>query len=181
MIKLKTKLIYFVHGTTFDNANKKCSGWKQVKLNNLGKEQAKNLGKVNSDINFDVIFTSDLVRAIDSANIAFPNIKKMQDKRLRECNYGDLDGEAKHLIIYEDHIEQSFPNGESLKDVERRIKSFIEELKKKYKGKTIGIVAHRAPQLAFEVLTKGISWEEANKLDWRKTGDWQPGWEYNID
>ena len=178
---MKTKLIYFVHGTTYDNESKKCSGWKQVELTELGKEQAENLGKINSDIKFDVIFTSDLIRAIDSANIAFPNVKKIQDERLRECNYGDLDGEDKHLVIYEDHIVTPFPNGESLKDVEQRINSFIEDLNKSYKGKTIGIVAHRAPQLAFEVLTKGISWEEANKNDWRKTGDWQPGWEYNTD
>ena len=127
---METKLIYFVHGTTYDNANKKCSGWKQVELNELGKEQAENLGKVNSNIKFDVIFTSDLVRAIDSANIAFPNVKKIQDERLRECNYGDLDGGDKHLVVYEDHIEIPFPNGESLKDVERRVKSFIECLKK---------------------------------------------------
>ena len=178
---MKTKLIYFVHGTTYDNASKKCSGWKQVELNELGKEQAKNLGKVNSHIKFDVIFTSDLIRAIDSANIAFPNVKKIVDSRLRECNYGNLDGKDKHLIVYEEHINEPFPNGESLKNVEERISSFVEEIKEKYKWKTIGIVAHRAPQLAFEVITKNISWEEANKNDWRKTGNWQPGWEYNID
>ena len=37
---MKTNLIYFVHGTTYDNASKKCSGWKQVELNDLGKKQA---------------------------------------------------------------------------------------------------------------------------------------------
>lgn len=153
---METKIIYFVHGTTYDNASKKCSGWKQVELNELGKEQAANLGKVNSDISFDVIFTSDLVRAIESANIAFPNVKKIQDKRLRECNYGDLDGKDKQLIIYEDHIDIPFPNGESLRDVEERIASFIKYLNEKYKGKTIGIVSHRAPQLAFDVLTKKL-------------------------
>lgn len=168
---MKTELIYFVHGTTYDNASKKCSGWKQVELNELGKEQALNLGKINKDIKFDVIFTSDLIRAIDSANIAFPNVKKIQDKRLRECNYGDLDGEDKNLIVYEDHIDVPFPNGESLKDVEVRVQSFINDILKEYKGKTIGIVAHRAPQLAFEVITKNISWETANENDWRKTGD----------
>lgn len=178
---METKLIYFVHGTTYDNEEKKCSGWKQVKLTELGKVQAKNLGKVNSDINFDIIFTSDLIRAIDSANIAFPNVEKVIDERLRECNYGDLDGEDKNLIIYEEHINVPFPNGESLKNVEERINSFINEIKEKYKGKTIGIVAHRAPQLAFEVITKNITWEEANKNDWRKNGDWKPGWHYNIE
>ena len=178
---MKTNLIYFVHGTTYDNASKKCSGWKQVELNELGKEQAKNLGKINSDIKFDVIFTSDLIRAIDSANIAFPDVLKIQDKRLRECNYGTLDGEDKNLIIYEEHIDKPFPNGESLKDVEARVRSFINDVLKNYKGKTIGIVAHRAPQLAFEVITKNITWQQANENDWRKTGNWQPGWKYNID
>ena len=42
---METKIIYYVHGTTYDNATKKCSGWKQVELNDLGKEQAVNLGK----------------------------------------------------------------------------------------------------------------------------------------
>ena len=178
---MKTKLIYFVHGTTYDNANKKCSGWKQVELNELGKEQAVNLGKLNKNIKFDIIFTSDLIRAIDSANLAFPNVKKIQDERLRECNYGDLDGGDKNLVIYEEHVDIPFPNGESLKMVEKRVQEFIDDILKEYKGKTIGIVSHRAPQLAFEVITKNISWEEANKNDWRKTGDWKPGWEYNID
>ena len=162
---MKTNLIYFVHGTTYDNASKKCSGWKQVELNDLGKEQAANLGKINADTKFDIIFTSDLIRAIDSANIAFPDVPKIQDKRLRECNYGDLCGE-----IDQEEAEE-----------EKRIKSFIDDVLKEYKGKTIGIVAHRAPQLAFEVITKNISWEEANKCDWRKTGDWLPGWKYDID
>ena len=178
---MKTKLIYFVHGTTYDNASKKCSGWKQVELNDLGKEQAANLGKINKNIKFDVIFTSDLIRAIDSVNIAFPSVMKIQDKRLRECNYGDLDGKDKSLIIYEEHIDDAFPNGESLKDVEKRIRSFIKDVIEKYKGKTIGIVAHRAPQLAFEVITKDISWQEANKKKKKKKGEWKPGWEYNID
>lgn len=177
---MKNQLIYFVHGTTYDNASKKCSGWKQVELNDLGKEQAINLGKINTNIKFDVIFTSDLIRAIDSAELAFPNVKKIQDKRLRECNYGDLDGGDKKLIAYEEHIDKKFPNGESLKDVEERVQDFINDISKEYNGKMIGIVAHRAPQLAFEVITKKISWEEAIRDDWRKTGDWKPGWKYYI-
>ena len=108
-------------------------------------------------------------------------MKKIQDRRLRECNYGDLDGKDKSLVVYEEHIEKPFSNGESLRDVEKRIKDFIHFLKENYEGKKIGIVAHRAPQLAFEVLTKDISWEEANKNDWRKTNSWQPGWNYTIN
>ena len=82
--------------------------------------------------------------------------------------------------MYEKHIDNSFPNGESLKDVENRMREFIEYLKENHKGKTIGIVAHRAPQLALEVITKGIKLEESINNDWRKTGNWQPGWVYKL-
>ena len=176
------KILYFVHGTTTDNQDKLCSGWSNAMLNDLGREQAINLGKVSRDRKdiFDIMFTSDLNRAIESSGLAFPDIEKITDKRLRECNYGDLDGKHKSLVIYEEHIEDKFPNGESLLDVEKRMREFVGFLKENYDGKTVGIVAHRAPQLALEVITKGISWEEANKNDWRKTGDWQPGWKYII-
>ena len=180
---MEIKIIYFVHGTTTDNASKLCSGWKEAMLNDLGKEQAKNLGNISRERedNFDIIFTSDLKRTIESSNIAFPEMNKITDNRLRECNYGDLDGKHKSLVIYEEHINHPFPNGESLKDVEKRMREFIEFIKENYKGKTIGIVAHRAPQLALEVITKGITWEEAINNDWRKTGDWMPGWYYVIE
>ena len=174
--------MYFVHGTTTDNASKLCSGWKEAMLNDLGREQARNLGKTSLERNdkFDIVFTSDLKRAIESSNIAFPQYEKIQDRRLRECNYGDLDGEHKSLVIYSDHINEPFPNGESLMDVENRVREFIEEIKIKYAGKTIAIVAHRAPQLALEVITKNITWEEAIEHYWRKHKAWQPGWEYII-
>lgn len=180
---MAVNIIYFVHGTTTDNASKLCSGWKEAMLNDLGREQAANLGNVSRERGdkFDIMFTSDLKRAIESSDIAFPNVEKIRDKRLRECNYGELDGEHKSLVIYEEHIDEAFPNGESLKDVEKRMREFVEFLKENYDGKTVGIVAHRAPQLALEVITKGLSWVEANKNDWRKSGDWQPGWKYTIN
>ena len=87
---------------------------------------------------------------------------------------------AYNLEKNKDYINEPFPNGESLQDVEKRIKDLIIYIKENYRGKTIGIVAHRAPQLALEVLTNKLTWEEAISNDWRNTGDWQPGWEYII-
>ena len=171
------KIIYYVHGTTIDNINKLCSGWKDVELSERGVEEAKGLG-VNTPYNFDILFTSDLKRAIKSASLAFPNFEVIQDKRLREFNYGDLDGLSKNLVKYEDHIDNPFPNGESLKDVEKRMRDFLKYLKDNYDGKTVGIIAHRAPQLALEVLLNNMTWNEAINNDWRNKGNWQPGWEY---
>lgn len=76
------------------------------------------------------------------------------------------------MIVYEEHVETPFPNGESLKDVEKRVRDFLEDIKTKYSGKTVEIVAHRAPQLAIEVLSKNITWEEALNNDWRKKKAW---------
>ena len=179
---MAVKIKYFVHGTTTDNASKLCSGWKEAMLNDLGKEQAINLGNVSKDRGdkFDIVITSDLKRAVESSLFAFPQYERITDSRLRECNYGDLDGEHKSLVIYEDHIEERFPNGESLLDVEKRMREFVSWLKENYDGKCVAIVAHRAPQLALEIISKGITWEEANKNDWRKTGMWQPGWDYEV-
>ena len=66
-------------------------------------------------------------------------------------------------------------------DVEKRIKSFMEHLVEKYDGKNIAIVAHKAPQLAIQVLTEGKDWDRAIAEDWRKTKSWQPGWKYQIN
>ena len=177
---METKIIYFVHGTTFDNDTKKSSGWKNVELNDLGIRQAKELREQAKDPDFDILITSDLIRAVDSANLGWPELNKIEDNRLRECNYGDFNGEDESKVKYEEHINIPFPNGESLKDVEKRINDFINFIKETHADKTVAIVAHRATQLAFEVLTKGVTWEEAIANDWRKTKAWQPGWKYII-
>ena len=83
-------------------------------------------------------------------------------------------------MLYEEHIDVPFPNGESLKDVEARLRDFCNYLLENYDGKTIALVAHKAPQLPLEVITKNVSWEYAIENDWRKTKAWQPGWRYEI-
>lgn len=178
MIKIK----YFVHGTTTDNIAKKATGWLPGELSQKGIEQAKALAETIKDEYFDIVFCSDLKRAVDSAHIDFEgrNIKIITDSRLRECNYGDYDGLDSKLAHYPSHIYEKFPNGESMIDVENRIKSFIEFIIANYNNKKIAIVAHKAPQLALDVITKGLTWEEAIAQDWRLTGSWQPGWEYEV-
>lgn len=84
------------------------------------------------------------------------------------------------LVKYEEHIDVPFPNGESLKGVENRVRNFCNYLLENYNGKTIALVAHKAPQLALEVITKNITWDEAIDKDWRKAKAWQPGWIYEI-
>ena len=175
------EITYFVHGTTKDNEAKIASGWNPGELSEKGISQAKELRDLIDRDSIEIVFCSDLKRAIDSTALVFENKKEViVDSRLRECNYGDLDGHPNSGVIYEDHINEAFPNGESMQDVERRLRDFCEYLLKEFDGKHIAIVAHKAPQLALEVITKGISWDEAIEKDWRKTKAWQPGWTYIV-
>ena len=75
-------------------------------------------------------------------------------------------------------VEKSFPNGESYMDVEKRMRSFLDDLKKKYQDKCIAIVSHRGPQLALDVILKGKTWKQAFREDWRLKKEWKPGWDY---
>lgn len=177
---MSLKVTYFVHGTTEDNLEHITTGWLPGKLSEKGIKQSIELIDQIKDKKFDVVISSDLQRAIDSARLTWPERDIEIDERLRECNYGRYNGEKSSIVIYEDHIDNPFPEGESLKDVEIRVRQLIEDLKAKYDGKTIAIVAHKATQLAFEVITKNISWESAIDSDWRKTKDWKPGWEYIV-
>ena len=178
---MAVRVIYFVHGTTTDNAEHKSTGWIPGELTEKGIQQSLDLKEqINLD-EIDLVISSDLKRAIDSADYTFKGLKEIyHDERIRECNYGDLNGQDASLVIYENHVTESFPNGEALIDVENRVRDFCNYLKANFDGKTVAIVAHKAPQFAFEVITKGITWKEAIEKDWRKTKSWQPGWEYII-
>ena len=179
---MAVKITYFVHGTTYDNLEHKSTGWLPGELSPKGIEQAKALKEKIKMNEIDVVFCSDLKRAIDSAEIVFGGEKTIySDKRLRECNYGLFDGKDTSLVVYEEHVEERFPEGESMLDVEQRIKDFGDYLLENYNGKNVAIVAHKAPQLAIQVLTEGKSWAQAIAEDWRKTKSWQPGWEYIIN
>lgn len=177
------KITYFVHGTTTDNEKKLATGWRPGELSLCGREQAKKLGELVTDKRFDAVFCSDLQRAIDSAKLAFGDkYEIIHDRRLREIDYGDFT--EKPAADFKDkavqYIDESFPNGESYRDVEKRVAGFLDEMKNKYPGKNIAIVAHQAPQLALDVILQNKSWKQAIAEDWRNSGSWQPGWGYEA-
>jgi broad specificity phosphatase PhoE len=132
---------------------------------------------------FDIVFCSDLRRAIHSAKLTFKNkVKIIQDERLRECNYGDYNAQSSIIVepLQEKNITKKFTNGESCEDVKAKVRDFLNFLKKNHNGKSIAIVAHKAPQLALNVLLKNKTWKQVFANDWRKTKTWQPGWDYKL-
>jgi len=181
---MAVKITYFVHGTTVDNEKEISSGWFDGKLSDLGIKQSIELKDKIKDKKFDVVFCSDLKRAVDSAKLTFEGVAPIiPDKRLRECNYGKYNAQSSAIVepMQENHITEKFPEGESYEDVKNRIAKFLEFLKQNYNGKSVAIVAHKAPQLALDVLLKNKPWEQAFAEDWRKSKAWQPGWDYNLE
>ena len=171
------QIYFFTHGTTTDNEKKIASGWSNPGLSELGINRVKELKKITDKYDFDMVFCSDLDRAEQTAKILFgDNSKIIKDKRLRECNYGVMEGKSTGLLSFGEHIDIPFKGGESLIDVENRVRDFLSELGNYYK---IAIIGHRATQLALEVILNKLSWSQAIKSDWRISGSWQPGWIYN--
>lgn len=177
------KITYFVHGTTTDNEKDISSGWFDVGLSKLGVEQSIKLKDQIKGKKFDAVFCSDLKRATDSAKLTFEGLAPIiPDKRLRECNYGRYNTRSSSIVepMQEKATKERFPEGESYENVKTRISDFLSFLKQNHDGKNIAIVAHKAPQLALDVLLKDKTWEEAFAEDWRKTKSWKPGWDYNV-
>jgi broad specificity phosphatase PhoE len=182
---VSVQITYLVHGTTTDNEKEISSGCYDVELSDLGVKQSIELKNQIKDKKFDVVFCSDLKRAIDSANLTFGDsgLPIIQDARLRECDYGDFNAQPSSIVepLQEKNIFDRFPNGESYEDVKNRMVDFVNFLKKNYDEKHVAIVAHKAPQLALDVLLKNKTWEQAFAEDWRKRKAWQPGWDYFIN
>ena len=177
-------ITYFVHGTTTDNEKEISSGWSDVELSERGIQQSIALKEQTKDKKFDVVFCSDLRRAVKSSELAWGEMYPIiQDARLRECNYGKLNGAPSATVEpmqEEECITHRFPEGESYEDVKARVADFLTFLKQNYNGKSVAVVGHKAPQFSLDVLIKGKTWQQALAEDWRKTKSWKPGWEYQL-
>ena len=177
------RITYFTHSTTTDNERGIATGWQPGELSPRGRQQATALAAQLASSLFDAVYSSDQGRAFESAKLFFgERYDVVHDARLRECNYGDFTGRpaTEFMSRLVDYIEAPFPGGECYRDVERRVSAFLNDLQRRHEGASIAVVAHQAPQLAFEVLLAGKTWQEAIEQDWRSTGAWQAGWVYET-
>lgn len=178
------KITYFVHSITNDNEKGLATGWLPGELSPEGIKRAHSVNRQIRNLQFDAVFSSDLDRAVHSAQLFFDGrFPVFLDWRLRECNYGDLDGTPAADFKKNreaEYIDVTYPGGESYVDVESRLRSFLADASRLFPDGNIAIVAHQAPQLALEVIANQKTWRQAIADDWRKTGDWQPGWQYVV-
>lgn len=161
------------HGQALSNAKDIVSSWPEKFENPLtdrGIEAVKDSAKKFEDLpaqagkKIDLIFASDVLRAKQTAEIAgkLLVIKPKLDKRLREIGFGIYNaGPASKFDKYfknrEERRKKGVPEGESYKDVLERMKSFFQEINRKFNNKNILIVSHQAPLALLEGYVKGHS------------------------
>jgi len=136
------------HGQTYWNKNGIMHGQYDIPLNFTGIKQAKRVSKELLNEHFDLCFCSPLQRAKSTAFIILANhrnTKIIYDERLKELNKGLLEGKhlnSEKLLKKEDNNFLIKFNIESKKQFYSRVKSFVDETERQYKGKKILIVAH---------------------------------------
>ncbi|MCH8986764.1 class I tRNA ligase family protein, partial [Patescibacteria group bacterium] len=174
-----TNTYYFLrHGESRKNKLGIVSSWPEKKpmpLTAKGIGDIKKVAKVLEKENIDLIFTSDLLRTRQTAEIVGKEIgvKPVLEKRIRENDMGILNG--KHISElgkawgregetpiehYLSRFDDAVPKAETWKAVQKRLWNFVQEMEKKYKGKNILIVSHELPMTLFETMAKGFSRKE---------------------
>ncbi len=171
-----TRLIYETHSITVDNENGIATGWLPGELSPHGVRQAKELGERRRDV--DVVFSSDLRRAVQTVELSGLTVPHLQDWRLRECNYGELNGAPVDALAPRvERVRDPFPGGQSYADVVDLTRSFLADVKQWYDAATVLVVAHSANRWALEhLLGSGQPLEELIEAPF----DWQPGWTYAL-
>jgi 2,3-bisphosphoglycerate-dependent phosphoglycerate mutase len=138
---MSCQLFVFRHAETFDNRRGIFSGWRDSELTSKGLAQAQKIAEQLKRYRIDYAFTSHLKRARKTLELvleAHPPIPVFVDDRLIERCYGLLQGKSKRNVAREDpewyaQIHRGYelapPKGESLRMVEKRVLSFLEQLR----------------------------------------------------
>lgn len=172
------EIIYETHSITTDNEDGFATGWLPGKLSESGRESAKKLGQRRRADGLAVVFSSDLARAVETAEVAFAGsgIPLRQDKRLRECNYGVLNGAPVGELDRSRHIREPFPGGQSYQDVVEQTRDFLTEVARDWDGQKILLIAHSANRWALANLLGGVPLEDQVDAPFA----WQEGWRYTL-
>ena len=157
-------MIYIIrHGQTEKNRANVLQGRSDIPLNDSGRQQAEEVRNrvIKAGIHFDLVYTSPLIRAVQTAAIIAEGIPQLKDDRLIEMDYGPYEGmnladpAPEVLEFFRDFVHNPAPNGmEPLQAIVVRLGSFLEEIREEAAEKNILISTHAiAMKGALEYLT----------------------------
>lgn len=190
---MKQKIYLFRHGESFFNRAKEFTGWKDSRLTAEGYKNARKVAQKLKNKRFQVAYYTRLSRSKETLKEVLkfhPECKEVvKDDRMIERSYGKLQGK-KHTTIIRKYGRKQFdiwhrsygvppPGGESIKMVERRVKSFIKDLLKKMKKEkvNVAIAAHGNSMRPFRRYFEKLSVKEMMKLE----NPWDDYFEYGVE
>jgi probable phosphoglycerate mutase len=132
VVAVTTRLWLVRHGATDWSEAGRFNGWTDVPLNELGRRQSERLREHLSATDYDGIWSSDLVRATETARLAAGSA--VPDRRLREIDFGALEGltwaqcpaPAQEALIAFEGFQA--PGGESVRHLSDRVLEFVDGL-----------------------------------------------------
>lgn len=147
-----TRLYIARHGETDYNLNGRYQGHTELPLNATGRRQSEQLGARLAGLKLDVIYTSDLPRARETARAIAHGRTVALDPRLREVNVGRVAGLTDEEItrrepafreaFLRDPDGTPYPCGESAYDVQRRTLEVFDAICRRYPDVGVGVVTH---------------------------------------
>lgn len=178
---MAVEIVFETHSLTEDNEYGIATGWLPGRLSARGRALAAQLGSRYRDTDLAAVFVSDLHRAVETVKIAFADmpITIHQDERLRECNYGDLNGCPVGVLagLRSRHIDLPFPGGQSYRQVVTATASFLNDLKSRWDDNRVLVIAHSANKWALDCLLDGARLENLVGFPF----GWKEGWVYVLD
>ena len=177
---MSTTIVFETHAISEDNERGRATGWLPGRLSPQGQRLARELGDWRRNDELSAVFTSDLARAAETTAIAFgsTNLPVLHDWRLRECDYGVLNGAATREVHANRHewLDVPYPGGESWRQAVTRNAGFLRDVPSRWDGQRILVIGHLATRFALDHHVDGIPLEDSIEADFA----WHPGWEYQL-
>ena len=156
-------MIYVVrHGETDWNKLHKVMGRVDIPLNETGKSQAKITSEKLKEYKIDLTISSPLKRACETAKIIneTKNLEIIYDDRLLERDFGEFEGldynERYEPLLWDYYENKEYEKTERMDNFFKRIYDFCNEIKEKYKDKTILLVTHEGITKVINCYFNGI-------------------------
>ncbi len=172
---MKTEIIIIRHGESLGNSRRIMLGLTDLDMSPRGYEQAAACAKFLANERIDVIYSSDLTRAYNTAkpHAEMRGMKIITDERLREMHVGDWENRpfaeiaAEESAMYSEWREKFgtlvFPGGESIAGAGERFRSAIVDIGEKNAGKTVLVATHAGVLRSFWGQLMGLSLDEIGK------------------
>jgi 2,3-bisphosphoglycerate-dependent phosphoglycerate mutase len=174
------EIVFETHSWTVDNELGNATGWLPGELSERGRRLALELGARRRDDGISAVFCSDLRRAVQTAEIAFggSGTPVLLDWRLRECDYGDLNGHpAPEVHSAVSGLHDPYPNGESWASAIARVGRFVDDVADRWRDRRVLVIGHIATLWGLAHRISGVPLEEIRAV----SDPWREGWEFATD